>query len=267
MNRNSLILVAIAGLLSTPAFAHDPVFSPGPHVIYKGGVETALHYEHSKQGDEKENGMALELTYGLTGDWAVGVEVPYGWKDSGATNEEGWDNPALFTKYRFWRHDMLGAQDSAAVLFKIIPDAANEAVGSGATDAVLGLTYGHESLTWYRWASVRYRYNGETDANLDRGDKLLLDIAAGYRPWYPEYYKPDTVFLLELNTEIADRAELNSVSLTNTGGTEMFLSPGVFWTYRNFAAKSGVQIPVFSDLNGSQDGSDYRASLTLEYHW
>lgn len=35
-------------------------------------------------------------------------------------------------------------------------------------------------------------------------------------------------------------------------GTEWFLSPGLMWTLRNFAVKTGVQLPIASDLNGRQ---------------
>ena len=76
----------------------------------------------------------------------------------------------------------------------------------------------------------------------------------------------DTVWLLELNGEYADRAELDGTSAVNTGGTEWFVSPGIFWTKRNFAIKAGVQIPIVSNPNGAQDESDVRASITFEWH-
>jgi hypothetical protein len=45
-----------------------------------------------------------------------------------------------------------------------------------------------------------------------------------------------------------------------------FISPGIFWTKRNFAVKAGVQIPVASDFNGNQEKTDYRAKVVLEWH-
>ena len=71
---------------------------------------------------------------------------------------------------------------------------------------------------------------------------------------------------MELNGEYGKCAELNGTELADTGGTEWFLSPGIFWTRRNFALKAGVQIPIASDLNGQQEESDYRARLILEWH-
>ena len=74
------------------------------------------------------------------------------------------------------------------------------------------------------------------------------------------------MWLLELNGEHGERNELNGAELANTGGTEWFLSPGIFWTLRNFAVKAGVQLPLVSSLYGNQQGSDYRLKIVLEWH-
>ncbi len=260
----------VALLISNPARAHDPVFGLGPHVLYKGGIEVAPEVHVDKKEDEQETELGLELVYGLTGDWAAGIELPYAWKDERNESASGAGDVSLFTKYRFWRQDTLGAQESAAVLLKVKTDTGDDnampALGTGATDTILGLAYGYESLKWYRWAALRYRRNGENDVGLRRGDKILFDLVGGWRPTPPSYYEPDTVWLLELNGEYGRRAEQNGAELPNTGGTEWFLSPGIFWTKRNFAVKAGVQIPIASDLNGDQGETDYRAKLVFEWH-
>lgn len=267
-----LFLITVISLLfiGGSASAHDPVFSPGPHVLYKEGVELHLGTGQEKAGTEKESELGFELTYGLTGDWAAGIELPYVKTEDDGEKADGAGDTRLFTKYRFWREDSLGVQESAAFLLNVMLDTGDDntapPLGSGSTDALLGLTYGYESLTWYRWTSIRYRRNGENSAGLRRGDKWLLDFALGYRPTMPVYLKPDTVWILELNAERGQRAELNGMTLANTGGTEWFISPGIFWTLRNFAIKAGVQLPIASKLNGDQAESDYRAKAEFEWH-
>jgi hypothetical protein len=200
----------------------------------------------------------------------VGLELPYTRLEHGHESSSGAGDLSLFTKYRFWRHDTLGAQESAAVLLKVITDTGDEhtapALGTGTTDTILGLAYGYEGRKWYRWASARYRRNGENQAGLRRGDKLLVDLVLGIRPRLTTYMEADTVWLLELNGEHGKRAEFGGVVRPDTGGTEWFLSPGIFWSKRNFAVKAGVQVPIASDLNGAQSESDYRAKLVLEWH-
>lgn len=253
-------------LLVTSVRAHDPVFALGPHVLYKGGIEIAPHFEQDKTAEERERDAVLELTYGLTGDWAVGFEIGYKELSEPGGQRDGVDDVRLFTKYRFWRRDTLGAQEAAAVLLALKPDSGGEQISTGTTDGLVGLAYGYEGRKWYKWASVRYRINGENEPRLRRGNRLFVDLVGGIRPRSTGYREPDTVWLLELNSEFTERAEQNGVKLAHSGGTEIFLSPGIFWTYRNFAVKAGVQIPIFDDLNGEQDSSDYRARLVLEWH-
>ncbi len=233
-------------------------------------MEIALETAAEKAGDEKEQELALELTYGLTGDWAVGVDLPWRRKEDGADRSRGLGDVALFTKYRFWRRDALGLQESAALALKVVTDSADAAtsppLGKGTADAILGLTWGYESRKWYRWASVRYRYNGAGRAGVDRGDILRLDLAGGIRPRPGGYLEPDTVWLLELNGEIQQKARLHGQDLAATGGTQWFVSPGLFWTLRNFAVKAGVQIPVYTERNGDRPDADYRLRLILEWH-
>lgn len=257
-------------IVSSTARAHDPVFGIGPHVLFKGGVEVAIEAEREVASEETEQALALELTYGITGDWAAGIELPYVSNEDGADKSNGAGDIRLFTKYRFWRLDSLGLQQSAAVLLKVKFDSGDHnqspPLGTGTTDAILGLTYGYEGRKWYRWASLRYRFNDKNDAGIDRGDKVLFDLVGGVRPTLTSYLEPDTVWLLELNGEYGQQSKQNGITLNNTGGTEIFLSPGIFWTRRNLAIKAGVQIPIYSDLKGIQDESDYRAKAVIEWH-
>lgn len=248
---------------SGAALAHDPVFGLGPHTLFKGGVEVHLGMDRSEAGSAAETESALELAYGLSGDWTVRLEVPYVDREGGA---DGAGDLAVATKYRFWRRDRLGVQESSTAFLKIKPDTADDGRGSGATDSIMGLAYGYESRKWYRWAAVRYRVNGETSGKLDRGDKLLIDLVGGIRFKPSGYREPDWVWMLELNGERTARSRLNGSALADSGGTEWFLSPGLMWTLRNFAVKTGVQLPLASDLNGNQAESDYRARLELEWH-
>ncbi|VAW72288.1 hypothetical protein MNBD_GAMMA12-1692 [hydrothermal vent metagenome] len=252
------------------ASAHDPIFGKGPHVLFKGGVEVSPQIDFSKANNNKELSWGLNLTYGITGDWAAGIELPYLDKENLFSSSSGTGDVKLFTKFRFWRNDSLGVQESAAVLLKVKLDNADTnttpSLGSGATSSILGLAYGYESSKWYRWASVRYAINGENNTGLRRGDKIFVDFAGGVRLKMNDYEKPDTVWMIELNGELTQRNEFNGSKLANTGGDQWFISPGIFWTKRNFAIKAGIQIPISSSLNGNQDEVDYRAKLVFEWH-
>ena len=262
--------VLILGLVSSTTYAHNPIFGQGPHVLFKDGFEIATEIHSSKKGDELENEYGLEVKYGITGDWSIGVDLPYSIKAGGGKSSSGLGDSAIFTKYRFWRRDSLGLQESAAISLKVIGQSGNEnaspSLGTGATDSVIGLSYGYEGRTWYRWASVLHRQNGTTNAGLKRGNKTVVDFVVGIRPNLASYTEPDMVYLLELNGELGDGAKLNGNTIANTGGDEWFISPGFMWTVKNFAVRGGVQLPISSDLNDTQDKTDYRMKLSFEWH-
>lgn len=183
----------------------------------------------------------------------------------------GLGDVTISTKYRFLRLDTPGLQRSLAALFSIkVPtgDTRNRPRrGSGSTDVAFGLAAGYEGRRWYAFAVARYRVNTEGAGDRKRGNKLFLDIVGGVRPVLTGYLEPDTVLLLEFNWESSDRDRLRGAALANTGGWELFLSPGIFWTYRNLAIKGGVQIPIAHALSGHQAKSDYRALVEIEFHF
>ena len=69
----------------------------------------------------------------------------------------------------------------------------------------------------------------------------------------------------ELNWENSGRDDRNGAAVADTGGWELFLSPGLFATYRNVALRTGVQIPIAHGLNGTQPESDYRFKVEIKY--
>ncbi len=87
-----------AWLTAGTALAYDPIFSPGPRVLYKGGVEVHTGVDAEEAGDDRENEVAVELTYGLTGDWAAGIELPRVDKDEEGASSTGASDVELFTK-------------------------------------------------------------------------------------------------------------------------------------------------------------------------
>ncbi len=266
-----LLGVGLAGA----AEAHGPLFSPAPETIWKGGTEVTLglHAQRATGAGEKEKEyeLFLEGEYGITADWEIGIEIPYARKENGGGDAGGIGDIVLDTKYQFWKRDLPGAQYKAAAFLKTkLPTGDDESqprLGSGSTDVIAGFATGYESRRWYWFASGVYRANTEGEGGLEKGDRQFLNAVGGIRPVLTEYDEPDTVLMLELNWERAGRDELNGADLADTGGWELFLSPVFWWTYRQFAFRGGVQVPIAEGLNGRQATSDYRARADLVYHF
>lgn len=265
----------VLGAFSMPALPHGPLFSPAPETLWKGGTEITLggHFERASGAGEteKEREAFAEIEYGLTADWQIGAEIPYAYREQNGLAADGPGDLTLGTKYQFYRRDLPGAQYKGAAFLNLkLPTGDDEVtprLGSGSTDATSGLAWGYEGRRWYAFASGLYRLNTEGAGGLEKGDRQSLNLVGGIRPWLTGYYEPDTVFMLELNWERSERDALNGVELTDTGGWELFASPVLWWTYRQFAFRGGVQIPVTDGLNGSQPASDYRAKVEFVYHF
>lgn len=275
--QRSILLAAMAlplTVVGEPAQAHGPVFSAGPEISWKGAREVKLgfHIEQATGAGKKERKREFfaGLEYGITPFWDVSVELPYRWLDEDGADRDDIGDLVLGTKYQFWRQDLPGAQRGASILFQAeLPTGDDELeprprVGG---DFLGGLAVGHEGRRWYGFADFRYRLNTERDTGLDPGDKVFLDVVGGIRPVLTEYDEPDTVLMLELNWEYSGRDDLNGLDLADTGGWELFISPVLWLTYRQYAARAGVQIPIAETLNGSQPTSDYRSLVELVYHF
>jgi Putative MetA-pathway of phenol degradation len=273
-------LSAAIGLATTvaankPLQAHGPLFSPAPETIFKGGAQVTLGFDTRKAtgagAKEKEYEAILEAEYGLTADWEIGIEAPYSWREQNGTNANGIGDIILDTKYQFWKRDVPAAQYKAAALLKVKLPTGDEGstprLGSGSSDAIAGLVTGYESRRWYWFASGVYRANTEGAGGLEKGDRQFLNLVGGIRPVLTDYKEPDTVLMLEANWENAGRDDLGGTALADTGGWELFLSPVVWWTYRQVAVRGGVQVPVANGLNGRQPSSDYRTRIELVYHF
>ncbi len=266
---------AMISIIGTPAAAHGPLFSPAPETIFKGGTQLTLGFDAGEASgagqDRRTYQLFLEAEYGLTADWEIGIEIPYAWKKDTGNDADGIGDIVLDTKYQFWSRDLPGAQYKAAVFLKTkLPTGdggGTPRLGSGSTDVIAGLATGYESRRWYWFASAAYRANTEGAGGLEKGDKQFLNVVGGIRPVLTGYKEPDTVLMLELNWERAGRDDSNGAGIANTGGWELFLSPVVWWTYRQLAVRGGVQIPVADGLNGRQATSDYRARIEFVYHF
>lgn len=248
--------------------AHDPIFGIGPHTLYKGGVEIHAGV-HQERADDRNTEGEVEVKYGITSDWVAGIGTGWAVGDAQAGPDSGRSASSIATKYRFWRKDMLAAQESAAAFGTVILDDGERHAGPEpeGNDYLLGLTYGFEGRKWYRWASLRYRKNADTVTGAERPDVWLLDLVGGIRFSPTEYYQADWVWMLELNGEVIERVARGlGDERGQLGGNQWFLSPGLMWTYRNFAVKAGIQLPIFDDLAEDQRQDDYRARLELELH-
>ncbi len=262
------LVVAAGAALPGTAAAHDPLFSPSPHPLFKGGIETRLSEDLNDTTAGTQRALTLNVFYGATAHWTVGARLPY-------VNNPGFSGAgdlALETRYELWGDQGLGYDDGLSAFAVISPPtgdrrARNWITGGDTWDGMLGLGYSHEAITWYWWLEGWGKVHGEDDSGLRPGSSAHFSAILGRRFNAPDYRSLDVVGMVELNGEYAWRDRRNGTDRADSGGTRLFASPGLFVTYRNFGAKVGVQLPLVQNLNGSQATSNYRLRVQLIAHF
>ncbi len=132
-------------------------------------------------------------------------------------------------------------------------------LGTGSWDGFVGGVVSYQTLDFGLDAQVSYRKNTEANG-FEAGDETRLDVSYQHR-LSPSALDIETRSFLygvvELNTVIRDRHRQSGLSLENSGGTTVFLTPGVQYVTRKIIAEIALQIPVAQNLRGNALENDF----------
>jgi hypothetical protein len=165
--------------------------------------------------------------------------------------------------------------------------------GSGAWDGLFGLALTRRFGSWSFDANVLYVLATEGAQETNLGDRFQYNAALSYRlvgglwgpsgpmhagavpePMYhggpkshahrhkheeaPAARGPVLDLVLELNGEWHARQAIAGVKDANSGGSVVFLSPGLRLSYETWSGFVSVGVPIVNDLNGLQAEPDWR---------
>lgn len=131
--------------------------------------------------------------------------------------------------------------------------------GSGSWDFFGGAVATWQTLDFQVDGQVNYRANREANG-FQAGNVTAVDASLQYRLWPQSLGSGVPAFLygvLEVNLAHAARDRISGMSDSNSGGTTLFLSPGMQYVTRKWIVEAGVQIPVVQHLNGTALETDY----------
>ena len=236
---------------------------------------------------------SVGISYGIVENFQVGVSIGYydavdGREaefdaDEGETeiltfDPDGVTDLWLSGKYRFYRGPFGNVAIFGGVKFptgkhnvknsegeRLEPSAT---AGSGSYDGMLGLAYSR-FLTSRLTMDTSFQYTLRTEHDDFRlGDRIDAGVAIAYRftediKSYPQFGVVGEALLRHLY-----RSEEDGENDPNTGGTALFLAPGVRAAFNEYvAATISAPIPVWQDLNGEQLETDFKiiGSLTVSF--
>lgn len=208
-----------------------------------------------------------------------GEEAEHGGEPEVSTfDPDGFTDLWLTGKYRFYQ----GPAGQIALIGGIkfptgdsrLTNSAGEQVepaataGTGAWDGMAGLAYTvplNAALTLD--ASALYTFRGERyDYRL--GDRLDVGTSLAWRVCGDATTYPQVSLVAEATLRHVEESEQASEPHHSggTGGTVLFLSPGVKMSFSQAcAANLGVQLPVVQDLNGNQVETDFRVIAGISF--
>ncbi len=217
---------------------------------------------------------SVVIPYNVSTRLLVGGVFPYFNKElvtnAESMNSSGIGDTKLFAKYVV--HQIDKRQQTIRFVLKssvTLPTGDKDvkpALGDGTTDYSFGVVAG-----WIK-PRVSFETEGVYSLNTSRrgmnyGDSFIYNFALGYRlspAVYERYPSPQLNVYLELNGISTRRDAQNGLSIENTGGTTLFLSPGIQYVGgRKWLVEGSIQFPIVENLNESQLETDVIASLGL----
>ncbi len=248
-------------------------------------------YRSLDKGDRK---LAVQIAttkvvFGLREDLTVSLTVPYINKRLRRTNpstglretlrSDGIGDVGLVSKYRFFQKAGAGETTEAAAIVGLeLPSGRTDVTdggtrlgqplqpGSGSVDVILGGAFTRVDGRWLLNADALSKINSEAD-DYRFGNTYRFDVGGQFRLYPARYvsYDQTTVNLvLELNTSYAERDSFQGSTQRDTGGFNMFLTPGLqVIVSENVLFETAVLLPVLQDLHGSALEEDYRLILGM----
>ena len=230
--------------------------------------------------DVKVSGLISVLGYGVTRDFALFGMLPYLDKrldmdTSGqrvSRSDRSFGDLTVIGRYTAYESNVLGRTFRVAPFLGVkAPTGRDDAqdslgrlpppiqLGSGSWDALGGVVATYQTLAYQIDSQLSYKANREANG-FRFGNVTELDASVQYRLWPQTFGSGVPAFLygvLEANLVRAEKNRIGGVDDPNSGGTTLFLSPGLQYVTRKWILEAGVQIPVTQNLNGAALKNDY----------
>lgn len=265
--------------------------------VYQGTSETT-------NPGAKETHWTTELTgfYGITPEFMVLAVVPYKkGKTSGepdltvtpavldtsmAGDASGLGDIALIGRYTFLKKETPDATSVMAGVagIKFATGSTNAKTsdgmnfldshlqpGTGSTDYLLGVSYSHSLQRFSLSANLLGTITTEGKFGTTKhqfGNALNYDVTGKYR-MAPEAFaptKPQLFVALGINGEVREREKEDGVTIVDSGGNTIYLSPGLQLVLApHWVIELSYQHAIYHNLYGTQLGETYKAIGGVTY--
>ncbi len=288
MLNKSIYIFVLALLLPTINVTAAPITFNTALPVAKGAFVNREQFIFKRFQDDKSplqrdlsvNALVSVLAYGIHSKLAVFAAVPYVQKDIDLSmnsnrisrSSRGIADSKFFARYTFLQKDKLGetlrltgfagvkaptGEDRQSDTFGMLPQPLQS--GSGSWDNFLGFVLTKQQLDYQMDFQLSYNKTG-TANKFKAGNSWQADASLQYRlsPKNMDNYNNHFVYgVLEANYRNQENNSFVGVDDTNSGGSSLFLSPGIQYVTRKFILEAALQLPIYQNLSGFALKTDY----------
>ena len=283
-------ITALAGLLLAAPFPvrGAPITFNTALPVHEGGWVLREQFVLNRNTDDpssanrdvRVSGFVSVLGYGVTRDFALFGVLPYLDKRLDVNmagqrverSDEGFGDFILIGRYIAYTSDAPGRTLRIAPFLGVkAPTGRDDArdglgrlpppvqPGSGSWDVLGGAVLSYQTLDFQIDCQLSYQANQNANG-FESGDVFRADASFQYRLWPRKLGGGVPAFLygvLEANLVHAGKNRGGGAADPNSGGTTLFLSPGLQYVTKKWIVEAGVQVPVIQNLHGTALKNDY----------
>jgi hypothetical protein len=169
--------------------------------------------------------------------------------------ESGFDDFFLLFKYKAYRRNTRTSTFGIAPTLALEMPTGSDTFSSETWDLAAGFYFSWRSGLWASDLNLGYKWNSVSDRSKDGlvpGDEAKMDWAVAYQYSIGGSANSSLTPVLELNYEDRMAAKNDQVAVENTGGSTLYVSPGLKYTTPKVIVEGLVRVPVTWSLNGTQ---------------
>jgi hypothetical protein len=287
-------------MVLTPAILPaQTIIAPSGRTLFRGAslVRTTFEIDRSSFSSGGESVSVTKYVpviagvYGFRPKWSLIVAQPYAGVEmvrriSGMTERQGFSglgDTRLFVQYDgLYSRNTPGGLTRLSGVFGLQVPAGSSRLTTGAVEYSAGLIFEKAvKLNYVFSADAEYTFATANARGISTGDRFRFDGAVARmvipkqesssssdrsQRIFNRVFRYGTYFILELNGQWQREGALHGVSMPNTGGTTVSLSPGVqYFVNNSLLAEFAVPIPVLRNLNGVRPKPDTSFVMGFRY--
>jgi hypothetical protein len=255
-------LSLVAGIARGGGISVDAGLTP-PEGRYILRAQTRYMQRSDEMSEMAMYKFPFVLAYGVRSDFTLMVKQIITRRSmtmGRSTNtESGFDDFFALAKYKAYRRNTRHHTFGIAPTLALEMPTGSDEFSSETWDMTAGLYLSWRSGSWATDFNMAYTWNGITGRSkngLVPGDKGTLDVAFAYQFSIGGSPYSSLTPVLELNYEDARAGQLDGDNVQHTGGSALYVSPGLKYTMPSFIIEGLVRIPASWDQNGTQPDPD-----------